>query len=183
MAISAIHPAGPQAAASPEAQSHQRSIPMRFDFAAMLAAVDGPDASAGLLPASTNGATTERSALGAEAFRSSVFAGHIRLTTIVFSDGTSETRLDEMGADNISAPPPKPVPNFATPRVILGALSDLEPEIDAHTIPGTTRRKITGGRGRGTALHQSDGYTATATPRTLARITADCPGRLIDLFV
>jgi hypothetical protein len=182
MAVSAIHPAGLQPAASPEAKSHRSSIPLRLDFAAMLAAFDGPDASDGVLPPSTIGTAPEQPALGAEAFRSSTFAGHMRLTTIVFSDGTSETRLDEMGADSISAPPPRLIPNVATPRFAIGAFSEPERDLGGRVRPATARRKIIGGRGRGTDWNMSDGDGAATPPRRLARITSDTPGRVIDIF-
>jgi hypothetical protein len=173
MAVSAIHTAGLQPAASPEAKSHRSAI----HFAAMLAAFDAPEGSDGVLPASTIGAAPEQSAFGAEAFRSSTFAGHMRLTTIVFSDGTSETRLDEMGADTVSAPLPRPVLNVAPPFDI-GVLIDL----GSPFLRGATRRKIIGRRGQATNLGMSDGDDAATPPRRLARVTSDTPGRVIDLF-
>jgi hypothetical protein len=125
-----------------------------------------------------------------EVARTVAVFGHLRLTTIRFSDGSSDVQVNAIDSD-ISQIPFSPFPGDHRPqRVGIRALSDLEPEVglDSASEEGEFRPAwkhrpagTPGARRRGSATGRSDPPPSELQVRIQALDESDV-GTLVDIL-
>ena len=148
-----------------------------FDFAAMLS----------LASALGNNADIDGPAAKTEAFRTSALGNHLRTTTITFTDGTSETRVETVGQDFAQAPLPLFAPTPAGQRITITEPSDLEPELglNMRTEPDERWRNAMGKRAAAFRTGQMPDARSEPSPsgQAVERDDEGRIGKLIDALV